>query len=315
MRSVALAFVYAASVWSQVEFTHLADRVAVRIDGQEFGSLYFGKEANKPFFYPLRTPSGIKVTRSFPMEKVEGEPTDHPHQKGLWMGTERLNGMDFWENDPTYKRPRMGKIVLKDVSGLRSGARSGVLTFRADWIAPDGPAVVAEKRSMTFYGGIPNARIFDIDVVFTARQEVTFDDHQDAVIGIRLSPAFDERNGGMPVNAEGLRGEAETRGKTSRYLDWQTKIGNEDVGVAILDHPKNLHAPAHWHLRHFGFFAANPFGNKVFRAEAKSLAKTLRANESLRLRYRIIVHSGAFDVEASWREFAKLPANSENQAP
>ncbi len=304
MRKFLMISVWAVSTWAQVKLTHLADRVSVDIDGRQFGSLYFGKDANKPFFYPLTTASGVKVTRSFPLEKVEGEPTDHPHQKGLWVGTELLSGMDFWENDSSYRRPRMGKIVLKDISKLSSGTETGVLGFRADWMSPEGQAVIAENRTMTFYSGTENSRIFDVDVVFTALKEVTFEDHQDAVIGMRLSPSFDEKNGGMPVNAEGLRGEAATRGKPSRYLDWRTRINQEDIGVAILDHPDNLNAPARWHLRSFGFFTANPFGRKVFDSEAASAAKQLKPQEAIHLRYRIVVHSGKFDVDAAWREFA-----------
>lgn len=305
MRKFLMVTICAVSAWAQVKLTHLSDRVSVNIDGRQFGSLYFGKEANKPFFYPLTTASGVKVTRSFPLEKVEGEPTDHPHQKGLWVGTELLSGMDFWENDSTYRRPRMGKIVLKDISKLTSDAEVGVLGFRADWISPEGQPVIAEDRTMTFYSGTENARIFDVDVAFTALQEVIFEDHQDAVIGIRLSPQFDEKNGGMPVNAEGLRGELATRGKASRYLDWRTQINHEDVGVAILDHPKNLNAPARWHLRRFGFFTANPFGRRVFDPHSESAAKPLKPQEKIRLRYRVIVHSGKFDTEASWHKFAK----------
>lgn len=303
MRKFLMISVWAASAWAQVKLTHHADRVSVSIDGRNFGSLYFGTEANKPFFYPLTTASGVKVTRSFPLEKVEGEPTDHPHQKGLWVGTELLSGMDFWENDSSYRRPRMGKIVLKDVNRLSSGAEIGLLGFRADWISPDGDVVIVEDRTMTFYSGTKNARIVDVDVVFTALKEVMFEDHQDAVIGIRLSPAFDEKNGGMPINAEGLRGELATRGKPSRYLDWRTRVNQEDVGVAIFDHPENLNAPARWHLRSFGFFTANPFGRKVFDSEAPSAAKELQPQQAIHLRYRVVVHSGRFDIEAAWREF------------
>ena len=108
----------------------------------------------------------------------------------------------------------------------------------------------------------------------------------------------------MPVNAEGLRGEAEARGKASRYVDWRTKIDGADVGVAILDHPENLNAPARWHMRSFGFFTANPFGRKIFDDKAESARKSLKANDSIHLRYRVIVHSGDFDVAASWRDFA-----------
>ena len=294
--------------FAEVRLDHKADRVTVTIDGRPFGSLYFGENANKPFFYPLTTPGGIRVTRSFPLETVEGDPTDHPHQKGLWMGTERLSGMDLWENDSTYTRPRMGRIVFRDVSRIASGNARGELGFRADWVSPEAQVLITEDRTMIFHSGVPNAHIVDVDVTLTARKAVTFEDHQDAVIGIRLHPGFDEAKGGMAMNAEGFRGESGIRGRASRYVVWKTTLGKDAVGVAILDHPENLSAPARWHIRSFGFFTANPFARQAFDPNAATAGKSLQPGEKLRLRYRVIVYSGKFDVEASWREFAGRPA-------
>ena len=287
-----------------------ADRVVVNVDGKTFGSLFFGEDANKPFFYPLTTPSGVRVTRAFPLEKVEGEPTDHPHQKGLWVGTERLSGMDLWENDASYRRPRMGRILLRDVTGLRSGPVSGELSFRADWMSPEGKLLVTEDRKMLVHSGIPGAHVMDVEVVLTARAAVTFEDHQDAVIGTRLRPEFDEKNGGMAINAEGFRGEAGIRGRASRYVDWSARVDGKPVGMAILDHPSNLNAPARWHIRSFGFFTANPFARRAFDPAAPSAAKSLAPGESLRLRYRVIVYAGDFDIDASWDDFASDSSNS-----
>jgi hypothetical protein len=291
---------------AEVRLDQKSDRVTVTIDGKPFGSLYFGEDANKPFFHPLTTPGGIRVTRSFPLEKEEGDPVDHPHQKGLWMGTERLSGVDLWENDSTYQRPRMGRILFRDVSRAASGKDRGELGFRADWLSPEGKLLVTEDRIMIFHSGIPNAHVVDVDETLTARAAVTLEDHQDAVIGIRLHPGFDEKNGGMAINAEGFRGEAGIRGRASRYVDWKTMLAKENVGVAILDHPENLNAPARWHIRSFGFFTANPFARQAFDPAAPSAAKSLKPGEKLRLRYRVIVYSGKFDIESSWREFAGL---------
>ncbi|WP_321473154.1 PmoA family protein [uncultured Paludibaculum sp.] len=308
MRLPFVAIFASVSLFGQVRFDHQKDRVAVSIDGRSFGTLYFGQDANKPFFHPLTTPSGVTVTRSYPVdESVEKEPTDHPHQKGLWMGTERLSGMDFWENDSSYVRPRMGRIVFKDVTKLENGATAGKLRFRAAWINLEGTPVVDEDRTMTFYARRGAAHVMDVDLMLTAIVPVTFEDHQDAVIGMRLRPAFDEVNGGMAVNAEGLRGEKQARGKASRYMFWNTRIKEETVGVAILDHPENYSFPARWHLRSFGLLCANPFARKIFDKEAPSAAKALRAGETLRLRYRVLVYSGAFDIESEWRDYSAKP--------
>ncbi len=64
MRLLFAAAVLAGSLCGQVRFLHEKERVAVTIDGHPFGALYFGKDANKPFFHPLTTPYGVKVTRS-----------------------------------------------------------------------------------------------------------------------------------------------------------------------------------------------------------------------------------------------------------
>lgn len=293
---------------AEVRLEQKTDRVTVTIDGKPFGSLYFGEAANKPFFYPLLTPTGTRVTRAFPLEKVDGEPVDHPHQKGLWIGAERLSGMDLWENDSSYQRPRMGKILFRDVNRLVSGKDRGELRFTAQWLSPESRVLVLEDRVMVFHA-VPHANVMDIDLTLTAREAVTFEDHQDAVIGTRLRPEFDEKNGGMAINAEGFRGEAGIRGRASRYVNWQATLGGEAVGVAILDHPENLNAPARWHIRNFGFFTANPFARRCFDPAAPSAAKTLQPGETLRLRYRVVVYSGKFDVEGSWRAFAGLPAD------
>jgi len=121
-----------------------------------------------------------------------------------------------------------------------------------------------------------------------------------------LRPEFDEKNGGMAMNAEGFRGEAGIRGRASRYVDWRTILDSKTAGLAILDHPKNLSYPARWHIRSFGFFTANPFARQAFDPAAPSGAKSLKPGEHLRLRYRVIAYSGKFDIESSWKEFAEV---------
>ena len=310
MRRIVHALVVAAvlgqTTTAQVAFRQLKDRVEVTIGGRPFTSLHFGVSANKPFLYPLITPGGQRLTRGFPLEPVPGDPTDHPHQVGLWTGSEQTNGMDFWENDPSYHRPRMGKIVFQDVTRAEGGVQSGTLAYSADWISPEGEKVISEKHTLRFFSAGPRATGIDVDFVLTARAPgpVVLEDHQDAVIGVRLGPSFDEKNGGYPENAEGFRGEASIRGRASRWVDWKAKVNGETVGLAILDHPANLNAPARWHLRSFGFLACNPFARQAFDPTAPSGEKKLNSGESLHLRYRILAHDGAVDVKAAYSEFA-----------
>ena len=76
-------------------------------------------DANKPFLAPLRSASGKVVTRGFPMENIAGESKDHLHHRGLWFSYDDVNGVKFWENDPSYTKPNIGKIVVRSADWKR----------------------------------------------------------------------------------------------------------------------------------------------------------------------------------------------------
>jgi Methane oxygenase PmoA len=287
-----------------VEIRPQQDRIEVQIDGRPFTALYEGKEAHKPFLYPLLTVSGKRVTRGFPVEKIAGDPEDRPHQRGLWIGCEKLSGMDFWENDPSYHRPRMGRVVFKGVKDIRNGATEGSFTMLADWVSQEGETVLSETRRMTFYAGPAGSRMFDIDLHLKSERDVTFEDHDDSIIAIRLGPAFDEKNGGKPVNAGGRTGEAGVRGQRSPYVDWQTDLDGEKVGIALMNHPSNFSYPTRWHVRSNGLVVASPFAQREFSASPPDGSKSLKAGQELHLRYRVFIHPAKANVHEVFEEFA-----------
>ena len=66
------------------------------------------------------------------------------------------------------------------------------------------------------------------------------------------------------------------------------------VGVAIFDHPRNQRHPTWWHVRDYGLFAANPFGQHDFEKLADKSAGnlTVPAGQSITFRYRFYLHPG-----------------------
>ena len=44
----------------------------------------------------------------------------------------------------------------------------------------------------------------------------------------------------------------------------QGPVEGETVGIAIMSHPKSFRPTPRWHVRTYGLFAANPFGQKDF---------------------------------------------------
>src|SRR5512134_3394934 len=107
MRPLLLNCIVAAASLAQVRYNP-ADH-SVSIDGSPFATFNYGVEAAKPFLAPIRSASGKVVTRKFPMEMVEGESRDHLHHRGLWLSYDDVNGVKFWENDPSYKRSPLGR--------------------------------------------------------------------------------------------------------------------------------------------------------------------------------------------------------------
>jgi hypothetical protein len=65
------------------------------------------------------------------------------------------------------------------------------------------------------------------------------------------------------------------------------------LGVAFFDHPGNPKHPTYWHVRGYGLFAANVFGeHDFFKDESRDGSITLEPGETMRFRYRVLIHSG-----------------------
>jgi hypothetical protein len=293
-----------ALAFSQVKIDVQENQIAVSINGKPFTALQKGKDANKPYLYPLFTVSGKRVTRGFPMEKIEGEATDHPHQRGIWMGFEHISGMNIWEIDPADAHPHMGTIQFQKVVETHDGEKSGGFTVAAQWIDQDGVPIIDETLTLTFYAEPAQRRTFDIDLRLKAIKLATFEDSRDGNIGIRFATPFDESHGGKVVNAEGLQGANAIEGKHSPWVDWQADLDGEKVGVTMMDSPKNRRAPTTWITRTFGLLFANPFAQRYYDKSREDGSLSLQPGDELRLRYRVLVHSSGVDIPAAFKEFS-----------
>jgi hypothetical protein len=306
----------ASALAGQVKITPGPEKVSIEINGKPFSDFYIaGSQVSKPYLWPIRAASGTYVTRMWPMEKVEEEASiakpDHPHQRGLWFAHAKVNNLDFWNiaplDQPPYNRPDRGKIVLKKLSETKGGKDKGTITATFDWDDHDGQSLLTESRVMTFYAE-PSQRMFDLDFTLTALKEVVFGDEKDGVLGIRLRPVLQEQNGtGHISNADGGETEKQVWGKPSNWCDYSGDIHGEQVGIAILDHPSNPGHPVRWHVRAYGLFAANPFGNSTFTNDKSAHHDTtLEPGKSLRYRYRVIIHPGEAadaNIAAQWDKY------------
>jgi len=282
---------------AQVKLTASADKIEISIHGKPYSTFYMtGGDVTKPYLWPVRAVTGTSVTRSWPMETVaeeEKEKKDHPHQRGIWFAHDNVNGIDFWNNEASYKEPpKRGKMILKKVGEVKNGKDKGSLTAVFDWSDRQDHVQLTETRVMTFYDEA-DKRTIDFDITLTSVEKVVWGDGKDGAFGIRMRPVLDEVGGtGKMTNADGLVGEKQLWGKPSNWCDYSGTIGDEKVGVTIFDHPDNPSHPVRWHARGYGLFAANPLGEKVFTNGKSAKNLQLKKGSSVVFRYRIVVEDG-----------------------
>ncbi len=297
--AVAFAAAFTASpISAQVDFSKAGDdHISIVINGQPFSDFYIGTSYAKPFLSPLRSATGLIVSRRFPMETIEGESHDHPHHRGLWIGYADVNRVNFWENDPTSNpsgdNPKIkGTVVLRSVDNLSPGKKSGSITATFGWQVPGQGDLLEEHRTMTFYAD-QDVRTIDVDVTFTAKAQAKFGDTKEGFFAIRMADSIAEKNGGLMTNSEGAQTEKNVWGKRADWVDYDGTVEGQKVGILIFDNPQNFNHPPRWHARAYGLFAVNPFGLKEFDPKASGEGgRSLAAGETMRLRYRVTIHPG-----------------------
>jgi hypothetical protein len=145
-------------------------------------------------------------------------------------------------------------------------------------------------------------KLLDFEITLHASNgDLTFGDNKDGTMAIRVAESMrldgksseDKSTHGHIVLSTGVRDE-ETWGKRADWCDYYGPVEGKTVGVAIFDHPQNPRHPTWWHVREYGLFAANPFGQHDFeKLEDKSAGNlTVATGKSITFRDRFYMHAG-----------------------
>jgi hypothetical protein len=319
----------------EVQMVHdeQAQRVDVTIDGKPFTSYIYPNTIKKPVLYPLTTAAGTTVTRGFPMEPRANERVDHPHHVGLWFNYGDVNGLDFWNNSDSIapeKRHQYGTIVHRTVNKATGGS-SGELDVTMDWLTPEGDTIIEENTKFIFSGDA-NTRIIDRVTTLTAQdEEVLFKDNKEGMIAIRVArqlehpsdkpelftdasgkatnvPTMDNEGvSGLYRSSEGKEGDA-VWGTRAKWMNLTGKIGDENISLIMMDHPRNVGHPTYWHARGYGLYAANNLGQKAMSGGKDELNFKLAPKQSVTFRHRIVIHSGNTmsdeDIKSLYQKFS-----------
>lgn len=335
-KKLALTFLFisAAAVLAEAQSVvliprEMETRVDVEIDGKIFTSYRWNEKIKRPVLLPVMTAGGGFVTRGFPIDTRDNEAIGHPHQVGASLSYGDVNGIDFW-NTSTFRSEKelehMGRIVLRKIIGMKSGNGRGELETSSAWTDPSGKVLLLETTKFVFHAK-GKLRWIDRYTTLTANDgDVVFGDNKEGFFSIHLNSAL-QQNNQFPVKVTSATGVLTDRktgdGLTGQYLNsenltaekiWGTpgkwasvsgRIGREDVTVAVFDSPSNHNYPSNMMVRPYGLLALNPFGQKAFVPTGSERKFTLRSNQNLTFRHRLVIFpekAGAKDIE---REFEK----------
>jgi len=320
---------FSMQLYAQTQEVHFLDKredkkIDIVVGGRYFSSFIFPSSLEKPVLYPIQAANGAVVTRGFPLDKRDGERTDHPHHVGLWFNYESVNGLDFWNNSyniPAEKKGKYGWIRNVKILELNKGKSAGRLVYTANWEKQDGTVLLIEKTELVF-SGTENSRTIDRYTTLTAQGDtVHFNDVKDGLLGIRVTKElelpsdkaekFSDSQGNITEvspTKNGASGNYLTSAGQTGNAAWGTRgnwcllYGIKDqvpVSVAMMDHPKNPGYPTYWHARDYGLFAANPLGQKIFSEGKQELRMHLAPGASVNFRYRVKISSGTQPTAAS----------------
>jgi hypothetical protein len=304
-----------------VEIRRSGPQTEVAVGGKPFTTYYTDPKISKPYLMPLRSAKGTIVTRGYPTGTEfppgsEHERSFEPHQRPLYFGHGNIDGIDYWQEEvfdkyfPDHGKQGYGRVQLVKIEKADGGHDAGVIRAEFNLLAPSGRVIGAETQVFTFRGD-ETTRTVDCEFIFHATHgPLTFGDSKEGTFGIRVAKELNSPPGRM-VNSAGAEGEKAIWGKRADWVDYSGAVAGEQVGIAVLDHPKSFRHPTTWHARGYGLFSANPFGLRDFTSDPNQDGSwTIPPGKSLTFRYRVIIHEGdhrTANIAEAYQKFATQP--------
>lgn len=285
---------------------HTDTSLALLDDDRTVWQFNFNEKEDKPYFHPIALTDGTVLT--------ELRPADHIWHRGLWWSWKAINGLNYWEEDKetflAKGRNEITRVKVKAHPDKSAGAEIHISYH------PRGkPPVLTEQRLLKISPPDEKA-IYYIDwkSTFTAKDKDVFLDRTPVLgqpngvawggyagLSVRLA---DSAKNWKAVDSEHHQFPDEFNNAKARWLDYTVEAApGKEAGIAVLDHPSNPRHPTPWYIilgqgmKYFSpaFLFYEPY--------------TLEANDTLTLKYRILIHPGRTDTqfcEEQWQQFSKV---------
>ena len=297
----------------------------VLINGNYFTSFIYSDTLKRPCLYPIKTPSGIEITRGYPLNPRPYERIDHPHHYGLWFNHGDVNGLDFWNNSFAVKpelKHKYGTIRLKKITKF-SNKKGRLVTF-SNWLDNNNNLLMIEKTTCIFGGNKDDLRTVERITELTAIREVVMNESKEGMFGLRVDKAFEapfdkpvkrlDETGtiaetpfvnndgvnGLYRNAQGAKGESGVWGKRTPWVALTAEKESELITIVMIDHNKNPFFPAWPHAREYGLFALNNLGGKTMDKTSESPKIVLKPKQKIVFKHKLIIGGNLKDDQIEY---------------
>ncbi len=280
--------------WRQTETS-----LALCNGGKVVWRLMADPKDSKSYFHPLAALDGEVLTDS--------EPADHPWHHGLWWSWKLINGLNYWEENPkTHKSQGTTELTGATFKLAPDFSARAELSF--SYHPPGQAAVMMERRRLSVTRPDAEGRYrIDWTSEFTAgnasvtlgRTPLPAEEGGKAYggyAGLSLRLVFKPDEWSVRTSG-GANTAAEAHGQSARWLGFS----GPGAGIVICDHPGNLRYPTPWYVHNrppMSFFSPAVLFNESL---------VLAAGQSLKLNYRVLIHSEpmtAEQIETDCRAFA-----------
>lgn len=244
----------------------------------------YHRDLNKPYFHPVNAPNAQSVTSN--------TPEDNANHHGLWFGWSNANGINFWAGDE-------GKIEHNKFQKQEISEHFAKIISTSNWSTADKKTLIEQTSEIIVYEPLADQHIIDLNFSFHPLSEDIFLAASDSSYGLCYRSPYREKQ--KVINSDSRIGEWEVNKKPATWCDLLGLEGNMTVGTAIFDHPSNPRHPTKFTAidEDFGFISPALTMDEPY---------TIKADESLHLRYRVLIHLEdlfTFDLWKCYKEYVK----------
>lgn len=260
---------------AKITAVKIGSRIDVTIDGKFFTSYIFAENEKYPFFFPVNGPlSGASVTS---MRNAE-----YPHHSSLFFGCDLVNGGNWWQEGL-----ERGRIISVNAEVVKQGGDTVIITDECIWSRPGAVSPIKDRRKYIITAPSKDLYQIGVEIVMEMLTDVRILKTNHSLFSARMAADISVKSGGTMINAEGLKGEKETFGRKSAWIDYYGKRVQGIEGLAIVQHPSNPWYPSPWFTRDYGFMSPTPM---YWPENDKDMF--FKKGTVLTLRYLVLVHSG-----------------------